>query len=41
VLLLEGDVGARTLAQAFPDSVLEVPCQSAGILKDIDTTSDL
>ncbi|MGQ7846135.1 NTP transferase domain-containing protein [Granulosicoccus sp. 3-233] len=41
VLRLEGDVGARVLARDFPDCVQEVPCDSAGILKDIDEPSDL
>ncbi len=41
VLMLEGDVGARVLARQFPDSVMEVPCDSAGVLMDIDTPSEL
>ncbi len=41
VLMLEGDVGARVLARQFPDSVLEVACDSSGVLMDIDVPSDL
>lgn len=41
VLTLDGDVGARVLARQFPDSVLEVPCDSAGVLLDIDVPADL
>lgn len=41
VLMLEGDVGARVLARQFPDSVCEVPCESAGVLMDVDVPADL
>lgn len=41
VLMLEGDTGARVLARQFPDSVVEVPCESAGVLMDIDVPADL
>ncbi|NND92141.1 MAG: nucleotidyltransferase family protein [Granulosicoccus sp.] len=41
VLMLAGDKGARVLARRFPDSVVEVPCDDAGILFDIDTPVDL
>lgn len=41
VLMLEGDVGARVLARQFPDSVLEVPCETSGVLMDVDTPADL
>ncbi|MFK7894133.1 MAG: NTP transferase domain-containing protein [Granulosicoccus sp.] len=41
ILTLEGDTGARVLAKQFPDSVLEVPVDCKGILKDVDTRGDL
>ena len=41
VLNLEGDTGARVLAKHFPDTVMEVPTDCAGILQDIDTPDEL
>ena len=41
VLNLEGDTGARVLARRFPDTVMEVPTDCAGILHDVDTPADL
>ena len=41
VLNLEGDTGARVLAKQFPDTVMEVPTDCAGILQDVDTPVDL
>ena len=41
VLSLNGDTGARVLARQFPDSVMEVPTECAGILHDVDTPADL
>lgn len=41
VLSLNGDTGARVLAKQFPDSVMEVSTDCAGILQDIDTPDEL
>ena len=38
---LEGDVGARAILQAHRDAVVEIPAQDEGVLRDIDTTTDL
>ena len=38
---LQGDVGARAIVQAHRWSVVEIDCQDAGILRDIDYPSDL
>ena len=38
---LQGDVGARAIVQANRSSVVEIDCQDAGILRDIDYPSDL
>jgi len=39
LLAQDGDVGARTLMQARPDLVQEVPCPGEAL--DVDTTDDL
>lgn len=41
ILTLKGDTGARVLAKQFPESVLEVSTDCAGILQDIDTQEEL
>lgn len=41
VLRLDGDTGARVLAKRFPDAVVEVNTQCAGILQDVDTLKDM
>jgi len=41
ILTLQGDTGARVLAKQFPESVLEVSTDCAGILQDIDTQDEL
>ncbi len=41
MLLLKGDTGARVLAKQFPDSVMEISTDCAGILQDIDTREEL
>ncbi len=38
---LTGDVGARHLIQRVKPSLVELPCDDAGILQDIDTKQDL
>ena len=40
VLALEGDAGARVLAGRYPERVLEVELDCAGILRDVDTVED-
>ena len=41
ILGLTGDTGARVLAAQFPDTIMEVPIDSAQVLTDIDTQDDL
>jgi len=41
VLGLEGDTGARALANQFSDSTLEVKTDDHGVRQDVDTTQDL
>lgn len=41
VLMLEGDIGARVLAQRFPDSVVEITVDCPGVLADYDTPETL
>lgn len=41
ILALRGDTGARKLARQFPDAVMEVETDCAGVLQDIDTQDDL
>lgn len=41
VLGLKGDIGARALAQQYPQSVVEVPTECRGIHQDVDITKDL
>ena len=41
VLTLTGDTGARVLAKQFPDTVMEVQTENAGVLQDVDTEGDL
>ena len=36
-----GDQGARRLLQTYPDAVLWLDCEDAGVLKDVDTFADL
>lgn len=38
---LQGDEGARSIIKRHPDEVEFLPCDDAGILKDIDTAEDL
>jgi molybdenum cofactor cytidylyltransferase len=37
---LDPHLGLRSIAEKYPEDVLEVPVNSAGILKDIDTKED-
>lgn len=41
ILLLDGDSGARVLAQQFPDVVCEVTIEDNSILQDVDTKEEL
>lgn len=38
---LEGDVGARAVIEAHPDKAIQVEVNDPGILRDIDTPTDL
>jgi len=40
VLTLQGDVGARVIAERWPDCVLEVLVDDAGVLLDVDIPTD-
>lgn len=40
VLALQGDVGARAIAERWPDCVLEVPVDDEGVLLDVDIPAD-
>lgn len=41
LMQLAGDVGAKHLIQRVKPSVVELPCDDAGILQDIDSEQDL
>jgi molybdenum cofactor cytidylyltransferase len=38
---LEGDHGARSILEAHPDAVFEVPVHDVGVLRDVDYPADL
>ncbi len=41
ILQSRGDAGARWLMRQHPESVHEIPVQGEGVLRDVDTESDL
>lgn len=41
ILESRGDAGARWLMRQHPESVHEIPVQGEGVLRDVDTASDL
>ena len=41
LLALRGDAGARSILQAHAQEITLLPCEDAGILRDIDTPADL
>lgn len=38
---LSGDIGGRAILAAEPNAVVQIDCEDSGVLRDIDTLSDL